>query len=213
MPSSLLTRYDLLYSEESPVRLDKVSFDGNMISAGLKAKNKIPASCPILATSSSLSSDIIPANVHSISVIESAPDQKGPLGPRLMLGPLRFANHDCHPNTQVSQLGYSFRIKTNELILSHLLQFKSVKNSHAYLLWSIKEIDEGEPITVKYTADSSYFPEGCGCKTCNPHNPPEAPRHTIIEENFEVVTGKKRARRGGRRRNPKRQMKDLESSV
>jgi hypothetical protein len=103
--TSLLTRYDLLYSEESAVHLDKVSFDGKTISAGLKAKNKIPASCPILSTSSSLSSDIIPGNVQGISIIESGADQKGPLGPRLMLGPLRFANHDCQPNTQVSQLG------------------------------------------------------------------------------------------------------------
>jgi hypothetical protein len=60
------------------------------------------------------------------------------------------------------------------------------------------DIDQGEPITVKYTADSSYFPEGCGCKTCNPHNPPEAPRRSVIEENFlkkEEVPGEKRTRR------------------
>jgi hypothetical protein len=81
------------------------------------------------------------------------------------------------------------------------------------LLWSIRDIDEGEPITVKYTADSSYFLEGCGCKTCNPCNPPEAPRQLVVEENFlksEDVPGKKRARRGGRRRNPKKQRKELE---
>jgi hypothetical protein len=101
--SSLLSRYDLLYSEESPVGLDKVSFDGSTISAGLRAKRKIEASCPILSTSSSMSSDLIPGSYRSISVIESGPEQKGPLGPRLMLGPLRFANHDCEPNTQVSK--------------------------------------------------------------------------------------------------------------
>jgi hypothetical protein len=111
MPASLLTRYDLFYSQESPVRLDKVSFDGNTISAGLKAKIKIPASCPILSTSSSMSSDIIPPNLSGISVIMSAHDQKGPLGPRLMLGPLRFANHDCQPNTQVSQVTYTIRLE------------------------------------------------------------------------------------------------------
>lgn len=212
--SSLLTRYDLLYSEESPVHLDKVSFDGNTISAGLKAKFKIPASCPILSTSSSMSSDIIPAHLHSISVIMSAPDQKGPLGPRLMLGPLRFANHDCQPNTQVS---HSYiQIRTDEINLDYQLKFKSVKNSHAYLLWSIMDIEQGEPITVKYTADNSYFPEGCGCKTCNPCNPPEAPRHPIVEEDFlkkAIVPGGKRPRRGGRRRNPKKRRTESESSV
>lgn len=213
--ASLLARYDLLYSEESPVRLDKVSFDGIMISAGLKAKIKIPASCPILSTSSSMSSDIIPPHLGSISVIMSAHDQKGPLGPRLMLGPLRFANHDCLPNTQVSHI--FVLIKSEGLRYSyHLLQFKSIKNTHAYCLWSIVEIDQGEPITVKYTADSSYFPDGCGCKSCNPSNPPEAPRHPVIEENFMkkgVPAGKKRVRRGGRRRNPKRQKKESETSV
>jgi hypothetical protein len=103
MHSSLLSRYDLLYSEESPVRLDKVSFDGVTISAGLKATTKILASWPILSTSSSMSSDLISGYLKSISIIESAPEQKGPLGPRLILGPLRFANHDCQPNTQVSK--------------------------------------------------------------------------------------------------------------
>jgi hypothetical protein len=73
------------------------------------------------------------------------------------------------------------------------------------------DIDQDEPITVKYTKDGSYFPEGCGCKTCNPYNPPEAPRHQVIEENFvkkEINSGKKRTRRGGKRRNHKKQRKE-----
>jgi hypothetical protein len=214
IPFSLLTRYDLLYSEESPVILDKVSFDGNMISAGLKARIKIPASSPILSTSSSMSSDLIPAHLHGISVITSGHDQHGPLGPRLMLGPLRFANHDCEPNTQVSNLYNQFL--TGKYNSHHLFQFKSVRNSHAYFLWSITDIEEGDPITVKYTEDNSYFPDGCGCKTCNPEAPPEAPRHPVIQENFlkeEGVPEKKRTRRGGRRRDPKRRRKESESSM
>jgi hypothetical protein len=201
-----------LYSEESPVGLDKVSFDGITISAGLRAKRRILASSPVLSTSSSLSSDLIPGHLRSISVIESGSGQKGPRGPRLMLGPLRFANHDCQPNTQVRK-GVVRRkaMKANLCIL----QFKSVKNSHAYLLMSIKDIESGEPITVKYTEDKTYFPEGCGCKTCNPQNPPEAPRHREIEETLmteEVVGGKKSARRGGgRRRKAKRQRKECET--
>lgn len=81
------------------------------------------------------------------------------------------------------------------------------------MLWSIVDIDQGEPITVKYTADGSYFPEGCGCKTCNPHNPPEAPRQRVIEEDFlpkEDTAEGKRTRRGGRRRKAKRARKGLE---
>jgi hypothetical protein len=77
------------------------------------------------------------------------------------------------------------------------------------------DIDAGEPITVKYTSDDSYFPEGCGCKTCNSQNPPEAPRRGVINENFlkkEVAGGKKSGRRGGgRRRKSKRQGKEGKS--
>lgn len=78
------------------------------------------------------------------------------------------------------------------------------------------DIDEGEPITVKYVDDNSYFPDGCGCKTCKPDNPPEAPRHDIIEENFlekEGVPGKKRVRRGGRRWKAKKKRKGPDQST
>jgi hypothetical protein len=84
------------------------------------------------------------------------------------------------------------------------------------MLWSIVDIEQGEPITVVYTADKSYFPDGCGCKTCNPGNPPDAPRRPVIKQNFlkkEAVPGKKRTRRGGRRMDPKRQRKELELST
>jgi hypothetical protein len=37
------------------------------------------------------------------SVIEASEAQLGPIGPRVVLGPLRFANHDCkQPTCQVS---------------------------------------------------------------------------------------------------------------
>jgi hypothetical protein len=36
-----------------------------------------------------------------ISVISAHRSQKGPKGNRLILGPFRFANHDCSPNCQV----------------------------------------------------------------------------------------------------------------
>jgi hypothetical protein len=71
------------------------------ISLRLKARVAIPAGCPILAISSSMSRDLVPAGLPSISVIASSSGQKGPMGPRLMLGPLHFANHGCEPNCQV----------------------------------------------------------------------------------------------------------------
>jgi hypothetical protein len=83
------------------VVLQKVSFDGVKISLGLKARRAIPAGCPILSVSASMSRDLVPAGLSSISVIASSSGQRGPVGARLMLGPLRFANHDCEPNCQV----------------------------------------------------------------------------------------------------------------
>jgi hypothetical protein len=84
------------------VGLEKVSFDGMAISGGLKARRKIPAASPILATASSMSSDVISESQKGVSLIEALGGQKGPLGCRLLLGPIRFANHDCNPNCQVS---------------------------------------------------------------------------------------------------------------
>lgn len=98
---SLLGRYDILYSSDSPVILEKTSFVQGKVCMGLKARQTIPAGCPILSTSTSLSKDVVPEDRGGISVIEGSRGQKGPMGPRLMLGPLRFANHDCKPNCQV----------------------------------------------------------------------------------------------------------------
>ena len=96
-----MLRYDVLFSDDSPVRLDKVSFDGVEMDGGVKAIEAIPAGIPILAMASSMSSDLIPGKATAISVIQSHPSQSGLVGVRLMLGPVRFANHDCNPNCQV----------------------------------------------------------------------------------------------------------------
>jgi hypothetical protein len=96
---SLLLRYFILYSPHSPVRLEKTAFNGSSICAGLKASNDIAASSVILATCGSMSSDL--ADAGGFSVIQSSRDQLGPHGLRMILGPFRFANHDCQPNCQV----------------------------------------------------------------------------------------------------------------
>jgi hypothetical protein len=84
--------------------MEKVSFDGVMISGGIKSITEIKASTYILELSGSMSSDIF--DHGSVSVIESSPKQLGPPGPRLILGPFRFINHDCNPNAQVSETYY-----------------------------------------------------------------------------------------------------------
>ena len=95
-----MCRYALLYCEESYVKIEKVSFEEGKICAGLVACQMIPAATPILTTCSSMSSDLAEGS-HMISVVEGTRLQKGPEGPRLILGPFRFVNHNCQPNCQV----------------------------------------------------------------------------------------------------------------
>lgn len=68
--------------------------------AGLECTKAIPAGTYILTGSSSLSSDSY-GKGGGLSVILACPGQLGPSTERLMLGPVRFANHDCEPNCQV----------------------------------------------------------------------------------------------------------------
>ena len=99
--SSLVQRYHIMnYTSASVVRIEKVKF-GSQIACGLRAKVRIEAFTAILSTCSSMSLDIVDGK-RAVSVINSSPRQKGPVGPRLILGPFRFANHDCSPNCQVS---------------------------------------------------------------------------------------------------------------
>lgn len=104
--NSLLSRYSILYSDQSPVRIEKVSFDGGIsISGGLKANCVIPPSTAILSTCGSMSKNVLAVEEQSVSAIEG-PEPHYP-GKRLVLGPFRFGNHDCDPNCQVCTLAYS----------------------------------------------------------------------------------------------------------
>jgi hypothetical protein len=88
-------------SPHSPIKVTKISFQGK-ISAGLECTRPISAGTYILTAGGSMSSD----NVYGggLSVITRSTGQLGPGGERLILGPLRFANHECEPNCQVSIL-------------------------------------------------------------------------------------------------------------
>lgn len=101
---SLVSRYHLLHQRpESPLALEKVRFNvggAGTITCGLKATRFIPVASFLLSAGGSMSSDLVQGK-PAISIIESSMQQKGPHGPRLLLGPFRFANHDCKPNCQV----------------------------------------------------------------------------------------------------------------
>lgn len=104
---SLLLRYHLLYSDESLVSIDKVAFDGQAISIGLKASTDITAGVFLLSSSASMSSDTFKGG--ALSVIEAHRSQDGKKGKRLLLGPMRFINHDCNPNCEVFKLIFTLR--------------------------------------------------------------------------------------------------------
>lgn len=103
------------YSGPKAIRVEKVRFNKGGTSCGLKAAADIEPSVVILASCSSMSSDLV-LDRPGVSIINSNANQKGKLGPRLILGPFRFANHDCCPNCQVrsilsSQLPFSSLFK------------------------------------------------------------------------------------------------------
>ena len=76
----------------------------------------------------------------------------------------------------------------------------AVPKSSAYTLVSLCDISPGEPITINYALDGSYFESmECGCASCNPDSPPIAKKRP--REPVEYVPNKnaKKTRRGGKR--------------
>jgi hypothetical protein len=92
-------RYYLLHSIHSSVKISKVTYGGQIV-AGLECTKPIHASTYILTAGASMSSDNYGMG-GGLSVIMRGARQLGPENERLILGPLRFANHECRPNCQV----------------------------------------------------------------------------------------------------------------
>ncbi|PPQ87401.1 hypothetical protein CVT25_007990 [Psilocybe cyanescens] len=170
----------MAYSSPKGLCIEKVQFhveQGSKVTCGLRAKVDIDAGVIILASCSSMSKDMV-LERPGISIIQSMPNQEPEVGPRLVLGPIRFANHDCLPNSQIM----------------------SIPNSQAFALCTLQQIQAGQSITVHYAADGSYFKgKICGCASCNPDQPPIAKKRPLDESQFLPNPNGKRTRRGGKR--------------
>jgi 3'-phosphoadenosine 5'-phosphosulfate sulfotransferase (PAPS reductase)/FAD synthetase len=87
------------------------------------------------------------------------------------------------------------------------------------MLYTLRDVEEGESVTVMYTNDGSYFPEGCMCATCHPEQPPVLIKRLEPdvkegeeEEEKEEGPSKKKTRRGGRRAKSKRKAADIDTN-
>ncbi|KAJ7721569.1 hypothetical protein DFH07DRAFT_857787 [Mycena maculata] len=164
-----ILRYKLLYSPDSNVQLEKVKFGDGPISGGLRARSTIRAGAYLLYACGSLSSN---RHKPGHATIEATTQQLGPTGSRMILGPLRFVNHDCNPNSQLYP----------------------IPNSHAFTIITLQQIEAGQSITVKYT-EGGYWGE-CWCGSCKGYSTLMLPRH----ENTQVPNPNKKQRRGGKRK-------------
>jgi SET domain len=205
---SLLFRYSLLYSQHSPTAIEKVSFDNQTVSAGLKATAHIGAATWILSTCGSMSSDI--HHYRGVSVIQSHHSQLGPSGPRLILGPFRFANHDCAPNCQVC-----VRNSTHLQRSEPSAQIAHIPGTYAFCLFALREIEVGESLTVRYTKDGYYdLTSGCRCQTCHPESPPVIKRQTFVSASaIDPSRISKRKHRAGTKHDRTRKNVDNQSRI
>ena len=88
--------------------LSKVVYDGE-IGAGLKAKSFISEGTLLLTVGGSMAVDEWGGGDSVSVIIPKAGDETlGPIAKRLILGPFRFANHDCSPNCQAS--GFPWKV-------------------------------------------------------------------------------------------------------
>jgi hypothetical protein len=85
------------------------------------------------------------------------------------------------------------------------MQIIPIKDTYAYILCSISEIQPGDPITVSYTNKGYYNLSGpCLCSICQPSNPPEPPKRQPQLTNIPPPNPGKKTRRGGHRNKVRR---------
>ena len=98
--TSLLFRYTLINMPGSVVAISKMTHTRREAFFGLKACRDIQVGSYIKEMCSLMSLDRV--GEQGPSIIEATSSQILPSMPRLILGPFHFVNHDCEPNSQVS---------------------------------------------------------------------------------------------------------------
>ena len=89
----------------------------------------------------------------------------------------------------------------------------AIPKSSAYTILSLSDICPGDPITINYALDGSYFDDKkCGCASCNPYSPPVAKKRAREPAEFIPTKNANKTRRGGKRLKRKRTTRDVVST-
>lgn len=194
--TSLLSRYSILYSKESPVQIEKISFDGKTISAGLKANRPISTASAILSACGSMSENFLDEGM-SVSAVE---------GPEKHF-PWYWVPFDLQTKT-ANRTARFVHIPSFPLMLKAFRQFSWIKGSRAYVIWTLRDIGKGESITLRYRdeKEGSYFSDNspCSCETCTGRSVKLTPRSPTVSG---PARSGKRTRRSGAREKAKRKAK------
>ena len=152
-------RYGLLRQRGSRVGVRKASIAGE-VQAGLIALANIEEGELIFEVVGVMSEDDY--NGETFSVIRPHRSQACGFGRRILVGPLRFANHSCSPNASVSDYHPS-----NAPPFEPRHQAYPCPQSLGWILQTRRKIAAGQPITISYGTD--YWSSGsCLCEKCHP---------------------------------------------
>lgn len=110
----LIVRYYLIYHPHSPIKLGVVFFPGQTTpQRGIVARVPILEGTYLLEAGGIVSNDSPTRKISGFSAIMHKGDRSA--SKRLLVGPIRFANHHCRPNCQVS-INYSVKVYVLTLI-------------------------------------------------------------------------------------------------
>lgn len=147
--------------KSSLVKLSVQTLEGRC-QFGIKARVPIPRGTFLHCLIGLMASDSKYADQVELSVITPHHDNLGPPENRILVGPLRFINHSCLPNIEVSTTGLIlYRLK-----VTCFTQWCAVKNTDAYVPWAKKAIVKDEELFANYGEGWWNEKESCPCNAC-----------------------------------------------